>query len=76
MMCEVCFCGWSGRLEDREPLYVGDGEYALECPRCGHLDRLEWLPAAARGRILAEAARRLSERRPAETVGQVPSSGW
>ena len=70
-MCEVCFCGWSGRLEDREPIYIGDGEHALQCPRCGHLDRLEWLSAAVRGRVLAEAARRLGERRPAVSAGQV-----
>ncbi len=70
MMCEVCFCGWSGRLEDREPVYLGDGEHALRCPKCGHLDRLDWLSAAARDRMLAEAARRVHERPLAEMPGQ------
>jgi hypothetical protein len=38
---EICFCGWVGELEDREPVYAGDGEWGLGCPNCGHLDRLE-----------------------------------
>jgi hypothetical protein len=55
---EICFCGWIGELEDREPVYAGDGEWGLGCPMCGHLDRLEAWSEAARGRTLAEAAQR------------------
>jgi len=55
---EICFCGWVGELEDREPTYAGDGEWGLGCPMCGHLDRLEAWSEAARSWILAEASRR------------------
>ena len=58
MARESCFCGWIGDLEDREPVYAGDGEWVLRCPVCGHLDRLEAWSAAARAATLAEAARR------------------
>ena len=68
-MREVCFCGWSGEVADREPIYAGDGEWGLACPVCGHLDRLEWLPTGGRRFILAEADRRLSER---SAAGQPP----
>ena len=70
MMSEVCFCGWTGQLEDRAPVYGGAGEQALQCPKCGHLDRLDWLSAAARDRILTAAAQRVHERPLAETPGQ------
>jgi hypothetical protein len=53
---EICFCGWVGELEDREPVYAGDGEWGLGCPMCGHLDRLEAWSEAARSCTLAEAA--------------------
>ena len=53
---EICFCGWVGELEDREPVYAGDGEWGLGCPMCGHLDRLEAWSDAARSCTLAEAA--------------------
>ena len=53
---EICFCGWVGELEDREPVYAGDGEWGLGCPNCGHLDRLEAWSEAARCCTLAEAA--------------------
>ncbi len=52
---EICFCGWVGELEDREPVYAGDGEWGLGCPMCGHLDRLEAWSEAARSCTLAEA---------------------
>jgi hypothetical protein len=58
MTRESCFCGWIGELEDREPVYAGDGEWGLGCPMCGHLDRLEAWSEAARSCTLAEAARR------------------
>jgi hypothetical protein len=61
-MSESCFCGWSGAIVDRMPVYAGDGEWGLACPRCGHLDELAWLPAPARAGMLAEAARRREER--------------
>jgi len=56
MAREICFCGWVGEVEDREPVYVGDGEWGLGCPMCGHLDRLEAWSEAARSWTLAEAA--------------------
>jgi hypothetical protein len=58
MTREVCFCGWEGETEDREPVYTVDGEWALACPTCGRLDRLEGWPEATRQWTLAEAARR------------------
>jgi hypothetical protein len=58
MAREVCFCGWEGEIEDREPVYAGDGEWGLRCPTCGHLDRLESWPEAARRWTMAEATRR------------------
>ena len=58
MAREICFCGWVGELEDREPVYAGAGEWGLGCPMCGHLDRLEAWSEAARAWTLAEAARR------------------
>jgi hypothetical protein len=58
MAREICFCGWIGELEDREPVYAGDGEWGLSCPMCGRLDRLEEWSEAVRSGILAEAARR------------------
>ncbi len=57
-MREVCFCGREGALEDREPVYAGDGDWGLVCPDCGHLDRLDGWPEAARHQTLTEAARR------------------
>lgn len=53
-MRESCFCGRVGDLEDRTPVHDGDGKQALRCPRCGHLDRLEWLPEDARQSVLEE----------------------
>ena len=58
MARESCFCGWTGELEDREPLYAGDGQWGLRCPVCDHLDRLEAWSEVARAATLAEAARR------------------
>ncbi len=75
-MREVCFCGWSGEIADREPIYAGDGEWGLTCPGCGHLDRLEWLPDGGRRLLLAEAGRRRGERGRAgqlpRTIGATP----
>ncbi len=58
MTREICFCGWIGELEDREPVNAGAGEWGLGFPMCGHLDRLEAWSDAARAATLAEAARR------------------
>jgi len=58
MAREICFCGWVGELEAREPVYAGNGEWGLGCPLCGHLDRLEAWSEAARAWTLTEAARR------------------
>jgi hypothetical protein len=54
-MKEICFCGWSDDLADREPIYVGDGEWGLACPSCRRVDRLEWLSDEARRQTLVEA---------------------
>ena len=72
-MREVCFCGWSGDVADRVPIYAGDGDWGLECPRCGHLDRLEWLPDDASARMVEEAARRQRARSQAAPAREYPS---
>ncbi len=61
-MRESCYCGRVGEVEDREPAYEGDRIEALRCPRCGHLDPLPWLDAAARHSVFGEAERRALER--------------
>ncbi len=62
-MRESCYCGRTGEIEDRKSVRDGDGRAALECPDCGHLDHLSWLPANARGRVFEEARRREADRR-------------
>jgi hypothetical protein len=57
-MKESCFCGRVGELEGRTPVPDGDGYQTLRCPKCGHLDRLEWLAEDARRPVLEEAHRR------------------
>jgi hypothetical protein len=57
-MREVCFCGWSGEIADRLPIYRGDGEMGLACPDCGDVDRLDWLPEAARRATFLDAVLR------------------
>jgi hypothetical protein len=57
-MLEACYCGRTGQVEDREPVLDGEGVEALRCPRCGHLDRLEWLSEMDRNTFLSEAKRR------------------
>ena len=53
---EDCGCG-DGEFGYREPV-LDDGEWALRCPECGHLDRLEWLSEEARPLVLGLARRR------------------
>ena len=55
---ESCFCGRLGDIADRAPVYLGEGEWGLSCPECGHVDRLNGWPEAARTWILDEAVRR------------------
>lgn len=57
-MREICFCGRSGEVEDREPVFLESGEQALECPNCGDLDRVNWLSSEARTDVFEEAAKR------------------
>ena len=71
---EICFCGWVGELEDREPVYAGDGEWRLGCPMCGHLDRLEAWSEAVRSCILAEAARRRESTLESRSDGERPQA--
>ena len=61
-MREVCFCGRDGDIEDRLPMYLGDAEWGLVCPSCGHLDRLLFVSTDVRRGILAEAQRRQIQR--------------
>jgi hypothetical protein len=65
MMRETCFCGWSGEIADREPVYTGDGAWGLACPACGHLDRLAWLAVDTARLLLQEAGRSRRDRPPA-----------
>jgi hypothetical protein len=62
-MQEVCYCGRSGGIEDREPVLDGDGKWALRCPDCGHVDHLPWLSEEA-GLLLWGDARRRRESPP------------
>lgn len=64
-MHETCFCGWTGDVVDREPIYMSDGEWALACPACGHIDGLDWLPEAVREWTLVEARHRYEGREAA-----------
>ena len=57
-MREVCFCGWSGDIEDRLPINLSDGNWGLACPNCHQVDPLLWLPEASRHTALIEAVRR------------------
>jgi hypothetical protein len=67
-MREVCYCGRSGELEDREPILESSGRWVLRCPECGHLDDLAWL-SEGEGLLLWGEARYRREgpfgRRPA-----------
>jgi len=61
-MREICFCGLVGEVEDREPVILEEDERALECPECGDIDRVIWLPAEARTDVFEEAAKRHARR--------------
>ena len=54
-MRETCFCGQSGELEDREPVFDARGYWLLRCPACGHLDDLRWLSEEAALLVWGEA---------------------
>ena len=56
-MHEICFCGWSGELEEREPVLDSRMRWTLRCPDCGHLDDLQWLDEE-KALMLCDAARR------------------
>ena len=58
MMQEVCFCGRSGDVRDREPILDDDDRWALRCRSCGHLDYFEWLPEESGLLLWGEAGRR------------------
>ena len=60
-MREACYCGRVGEVEDREPVLRDGRTEALRCPRCGHLDALPYLDAAARRLVFEEAERRSLE---------------
>ena len=65
-MKEACYCGRVGAIEEREPILLDGGWWALRCPDCGHVDRLEWLPEEG-GLLLWGEARRRRERPPEQT---------
>ena len=58
-MQETCYCGRIGRIEDRDPVEGEMGMGALRCPKCGHIERLLWLPEEQRMRVIGEARRRV-----------------
>ena len=62
-MQEACYCGRVGEIEDREPIVDGDGQEALRCPKCGHLEHLLWLSEDARILLMEGAKHRDSGRR-------------
>ena len=53
---EGCSCG-GGEFEHREAVLL-DGEWALRCPGCGHVDRLQWLSGESRTLLVGLALRR------------------
>lgn len=61
-MHEACYCGRTGEIEDRALVLDDDGTRALECPDCGHLDRLEWLSDESRTEIFEEARQKQARR--------------
>lgn len=63
-MREICFCGRSGEVEDREPVPLEGGEAGLRCPDCGHTDPVRWLSGESRTEIFEEAGERKERRKP------------
>ncbi len=61
-MQEICFCGRSGDIEDREPVSLEDGGQALRCPECGHIERATWLSDWLRTEVFEEAVERKARR--------------
>lgn len=56
---EVCGCGRSGDLSDREPLGT-IAEPCLRCPQCFHLDTIQWLGPEERQRLWLQAYERMA----------------
>ena len=54
---ETCDCGGEEEFQYREAV-LDDGEWALRCPECGHLDRLLWLSEESRAVLVGLARRR------------------
>jgi hypothetical protein len=54
---EVCFCGRTGEVTERIPVVDARGP-GLQCPSCGHVDRLLVLSEKARLELWAEAKER------------------
>jgi hypothetical protein len=57
-MCEACFCGWCGELEDKVLVYSESNGGALACPWCGRVDPLAWLSPAQRSALLKSVQER------------------
>ena len=53
---ESCDCG--GKEFRYREAVLDDGEWVLQCPECGHLDRLLWLSDENRSLLLGLARRR------------------
>lgn len=62
-MREICYCGRVGEVEERTLVIDDDGKEALECPECGHLDHLSWLPTDAQDGLLGKARSVADERK-------------
>jgi hypothetical protein len=54
-MVESCFCGWTGRLAERAPVIDEQGNRALRCRGCGHVDDLSWLAPQRAVRLWEQA---------------------
>ena len=67
---ENCACDDEEEFEYREPV-LDEGGWALRCPECGHLDRLEWLSDEARPLLLG-----LARRRPPLRMRKAARSCW
>jgi hypothetical protein len=63
-MRESCYCGRSGKLEDREPVLAAGARWVLRCPDCGHLDDLGWLPDEAALMVWGEVRHRREHASP------------
>jgi hypothetical protein len=55
---ESCGCGGEGEEFEYREAVLDYGEWVLQCPECGYLDRMNWLSEEARPLVLGLARRR------------------